>query len=210
MPCSTLFIDHIHRLFNKIIVLLHNSPMDKICTHIKYMLDKGGKALYFYYMPKSTSFLEWVPPITHKIELLGETVKKIFVPPKLHPMVTPLTPTKVTFLIESYKLDIHFSWWWFNRKCTCQDGGCRHLGFRKSAAISLVFYRLSPKLVKTLGLVTYWLRRNYIFVNIQDGGRRHLEFRKTVAISLLFDQSSPDLGGILLLWFRTHRWRQKI
>ena len=62
MPCSTLFIDHIHRLYNKIIVLLHNSPMDKICTHIKYRLDKGGMALYFYYMPKSSSFFRVGPP----------------------------------------------------------------------------------------------------------------------------------------------------
>jgi len=33
---------------------------------------------------------------------------------------------------------------------------------------------------------------------------------KTVVISLLFDQSSLNLVGILLLWFRTHWWRQKI
>jgi hypothetical protein len=46
---------------------------------------------------KAAVFLEWVPPITHKIELLGGDGKKKFlalgadfIPPKLHPMVTPL------------------------------------------------------------------------------------------------------------------------
>jgi len=95
---------------------------------------------------------------------------------------------KVTFLIENYKQGIHFS---------C----CRHLGFRKTAAISLLFDRSSPKLVETLGLrfEAYRRRRKCIFGQIQEGGRRHLEFPKKVAISLLFDQSSPNLVALLLL-----------
>jgi len=121
------------------------------------------------------------------------------------------TPIKVTFLIENYKLGFHFSWWWFNRKCTFQDGGCHHLEFRKTAAISLEFDPSSPKLMETLRLRfgTYWWRQKCIYSKIKYGGRRYLEFRKTVAISLLFDQSSPNLIWILLLWFRTHRWRRK-
>jgi len=87
------------------------------------------------------------------------------------------TPIKVTFLIESYKLGIHFSRWWFNRKCTFQDGCCRHLGFRKTASISLVFDWSSPTLVNTLGLqfgTNRWCRK-CLFVRIQDGSRHHLE-----------------------------------
>jgi len=66
---------------------------------------------------------------------------------------------------------------------------CRHLGFWKTVAISLVFDRSWSKLLKTLGLQceTYRWHRKCIFVKIQDGGHRHLEFWKTVAISLLFD-----------------------
>jgi len=45
---------------------------------------------------------------------------------------------------------------------------------------------------------------------IQDGGRRHHKFCETLAIFLLFNQSSPNLVGMLLLWFRIHRWRQKV
>jgi len=58
---------------------------------------------------------------------------------------------------------------------TIQVGGSRHLGFRKTAAISLLFDRLSPKLGFRLG--TYPRRRKCIVEKIQDGGRRHLEFR---------------------------------
>jgi len=46
------------------------------------------------------------------------------------------TQRKVTFLIENYKLIFHFSRWWYNRKCTFQDGGCRQLELQKTTAIS--------------------------------------------------------------------------
>jgi len=84
------------------------------------------------------------------------------------------------------------------------------LGFRKAAAIHLVFDRSSLKLVETLGLRfgTYRWRKMYTSKN-QDGGRRHLGFRKTAAISLLFDLSSPKLMETFGLRFRTYRWRRK-
>jgi len=63
-------------------------------------------------------------------------------------------------MIENYKQRIRFSWWW---KCTFQDGGCRLLGLRKTAAISLGFARSSTKLVETFGLRTWtwtWNSKN--------------------------------------------------
>jgi len=82
-----------------------------------------------------------------------------------------------------------------------QDGGRRHLGLRKTAAIFLLFDRSSPTFVKTLGqqFGTYRWRQKCKVSKIQDGGRRHLRFRKTVAISLLTDRSSSHLVGKLLL-----------
>jgi len=44
------------------------------------------------------------------------------------------SPIKVTFLMENYKQKIHFSWWWFNRKCT----------FKMAAADILDIEKLLP------------------------------------------------------------------
>ena len=66
-----------------------------------------------------------------------------------------------------------------------QDGESRHLDFRKSVAISLLFDQSSPN---SVGMLRLWHRTqllhwNCIFTEIRDGGRRHLEFWKSVAIS---------------------------
>jgi len=55
---------------------------------------------------------------------------------------------------------------------------CRHLGFRKTTAISLLFDRSPPKLVETLGLRfgTCRRRRKCIVANIQDGDCRHRKY----------------------------------
>ena len=59
-------------------------------------------------------------------------------------------PTKVRFLIGSYKPGVPFSYWRFNRKCIFQDGSRRHLVFRKTVAISLLLDQSSPNLVGML------------------------------------------------------------
>ena len=71
----------------------------------------------------------------------------------------------------------------FVEKCTfhkIQDGGCRHLEFRKTFAISLLLNRSAPNLV---GMLQIWHRTSLscqkrIFIKIQDIGCRHLELRK--------------------------------
>ena len=65
----------------------------------------------------------------------------------------------------------------------------RHLEFRKTVAISLLFDQSFPN------LTWIWRIRHRMqlkcqkrtFIKIQDGGCRQLGFRKTVAISLPFD-----------------------
>jgi len=88
-----------------------------------------------------------------------------------------------------------------------QDGCRRHLGFRKTAAISLLLDRSSPQFVKTLVLSfeSYRYSQKCIVSKIKDGGRRLLEFRKTAAISLLLNRSSPKLVEALRLQFGTYR-----
>ena len=76
-----------------------------------------------------------------------------------------------------------------------QDGGGRHLKFRKTVAISLLFDQSFPN------LTWIWRIRHRMqlkcqkrtFIKIQDGGCHHIGFQKTVTISLLFDQSLPNL-----------------
>jgi len=48
---------------------------------------------------------------------------------------------------------------------TIQDGGCRNLGFRKTAVISLVFDRSSPK---------YWKHWDFVLEQIHDIGNAYL------------------------------------
>jgi len=66
-----------------------------------------------------------------------------------------------------------------------------------------------------------WKHLDFVLKQIDDMGNAYLKkfkmavadflnLEKTVAISLLFDQSSPNFVGIFLLWFRSHRWSQKI
>ena len=92
-----------------------------------------------------------------------------------------------------YWTDPHQIWWecWdSDLKCNCwiknaystknQDGGHRHLEFRKSVAISLLLNQSSPNLVVILRV---WHKvqlacQKYIFTKIQDGGRRHLFLKK--------------------------------
>jgi hypothetical protein len=67
-----------------------------------------------------------------------------------------------------------------------QDGGGRHLEFRKTVAISLLFDQSLPNLV---GRWRFRHRmqlkcKKRLFFKIQDGGCSYLDFRKTVAISL--------------------------
>ena len=98
------------------------------------------------------------------------------------------------------------------RKLTnSQISGRRHLEFRKSVVISLLFDQSSPNSVGMLRIwhTTQLLHWNCIFTKIQDGGRRHLEFWKSVAISLLLDQSSPNLVGMLKIWHRTQMLHRK-
>ena len=76
-----------------------------------------------------------------------------------------------------------------------QDGGGRHLEFRKSVAISIILDQSSPNLI---WMLRYWqrmqlLHQNCIITKIQDGGGHHLKFRKSVAISLLFTQTGLNV-----------------
>ena len=76
-----------------------------------------------------------------------------------------------------------------------QDGGGRHLKFRKTVAISLLFDQSFPN------LTWIWRIRHRMqlkcqkrtFIKIQDGGCHHIGFQKTVTISMLSDQSLPNL-----------------
>ena len=86
-----------------------------------------------------------------------------------------------------------------------QDGGCRHLEFIKTVAISFLLNRYAQNLVGMLQILysTHCFVKKRTFNKSQDGGCRHLEFRKTVAIALLLDQSSQNLIGILQIHYRT-------
>jgi len=80
-----------------------------------------------------------------------------------------------------------------------QDGHCRHLAFRKTAAISLVFDPSSTKFSGNIRTSIWNISMPLeMHINkIQDD--RRLEFLKTAAISLLFYQSLSNFVGILLL-----------
>ena len=63
------------------------------------------------------------------------------------PSNVKIAPQQLHFLREVINEVLSYSW--FNRKCIFQDG-CRHLGFLKSASISLLLDQSSPKLVGML------------------------------------------------------------
>ena len=121
----------------------------------------------------------------------------------------------------------HQSWWecWESatkRNChienvyrtftKTQDGGRRHLEFRKSIAISFLLDQSSWTLVVMLR-ISHRTQLSYckcLCTKIKDGGRRYLECRKGVAISLLLDQSSPNPTGIMRIWKKRNRLQKCI
>ena len=80
-----------------------------------------------------------------------------------------------------------------------QDGGCRHLEFRKTVAISLLLDRFAQNWVGMLKIShkTHRFVEICTLYKIQDGGCRHREFRKNIAISWFLHQSAPNLVGML-------------
>jgi len=75
-------------------------------------------------------------------------------------------------------LELRFGTYRWRWKCIfekIQDGGRRHLEFRKTVSISLLFEQSSPNLVGTLLLwfrTHRWRLKIYVTI-IQDGGGRH-------------------------------------
>jgi len=83
--------------------------------------------------------------------------------------------------------------------------------FKKTAAISSLFDRSSPKFANKIG-TSIWntsMTSETRSFKTQDGGRRQFGFRKTLAISLLIDRSSSTLLTKLRHSFRAYRYRPK-
>ena len=90
-----------------------------------------------------------------------------------------------------------------------QDGGCRHLWYRKTVAKSLLFNQSSPN---SVGMLWSWsimhrLRLKVaLFPKVKMAAATILDLEKTVAIPSLFNQSSLSLIGLLWIRLRTHMW----
>ena len=83
-----------------------------------------------------------------------------------------------------------------------QDGGCCHLGFRRTAAI-FVLIKFSEN-VTILVQNALLMLANGIVTKSQDGDCCHLGFRENGAISIQIDRSSQNLVGMSRIRFRTH------
>ena len=101
-----------------------------------------------------------------------------------------------------------------NSHSATQDGGSRHLEFRKTVAIYPLLDRSTPNLIG-ISQIRYGTQlscRQRTFTQTQDGGCHHLEMRTSFAIPLLFYQFSFDLVGMLQIRWRLHllsrNWRQ--
>ena len=81
-----------------------------------------------------------------------------------------------------------------------QDGGGRHLEFRKSLIVSANMKQLSPNFNRVYLTPTNIdpYGQKCKFSKIQDGGRRHLEFRKSLIVSANMKQLSPNFNSIYL------------
>jgi hypothetical protein len=82
-----------------------------------------------------------------------------------------------------------------------QDGGGRHLGFRKMLIISARMKQFSPNFnsiylvpasIDPIGQICN-------FSKIQDGGCRHLGFRKMLIISAWIKQFSPNFNSVYMV-----------
>jgi tRNA1(Val) A37 N6-methylase TrmN6 len=81
-----------------------------------------------------------------------------------------------------------------------QDGGGRHLEFRKSLIVSANTKQFSPNFNRVYLTPTNIdpYGQKCKFSKIQDGGRRHLEFRKSLIVSANMKQLSPNFNSIYL------------
>ena len=101
----------------------------------------------------------------------------------------------------------------FVKKCKViqiQDGGCRHLEFRKTCHFSTIGPILTKFDVNLANSI--WNTTVMSKTQIHPTSRWRLPpslISKTVAISLLLDRSPPNLMGILQIQFKTQPlWRK--